>query len=87
VGDLARELGVAKPVISRALDTLAGLGLLSRRRDVEDRRKVFVDRTTAGQSFVDAHARLMERAGGALFASRPHANEQEQERDADRADV
>jgi DNA-binding MarR family transcriptional regulator len=59
VGDLAADLGVAKPVISRALDTLAGLGLLGRRRDVDDRRKVFVERTREGQAFVDAHARLM----------------------------
>lgn len=66
VGELARELGLAKPVISRAVDTLAGLGLLQRRRDADDRRKVYIDGTAAGAAFVRVHA-------AAFDAVRAHA--------------
>lgn len=62
VSELADELGVAKPVISRAVDTLAGFGLLERRRDAEDRRKVFVERTDAGAAYLRAQAELFDAA-------------------------
>jgi len=59
VRDLARELDVAKPVITRALDALSRQGLLRRRRDETDRRNVFVERTVAGAVFLsDLHERL-----------------------------
>lgn len=62
VSELADELGVAKPVISRAVDTLAGVGFLERRRDAEDRRKVFVDRTDAGAAYLRVQAELFDAA-------------------------
>src|SRR5207237_3182738 len=45
VRDLARKLGVSKPVITRALDSMGKLELLSRSRDEKDRRNVLVQRT------------------------------------------
>ena len=36
---LAARLGVSKPVITRALDTMGGLKLVARHRDETDRRK------------------------------------------------
>ena len=53
VRGLAARLGVAKPVITRALDTLGRLDLLSRRRDPADRRNVIIQRTAAGLRYVD----------------------------------
>lgn len=61
VRGLAAKLGVTKPVITRALDTLGRLGLLSRKRDPEDGRNVLVFRTLAG-------ALAVERLGDAIVA-------------------
>lgn len=52
VRGLAAELGVRKPVITRALDSLGALGLLRRRRDERDRRNVLVQRTVKGAVFL-----------------------------------
>lgn len=48
VRGLAQKLGVTKPVITRALDTMGKLGLVSRKRDEKDRRNVIVQRTVKG---------------------------------------
>ncbi|MEQ8698542.1 MAG: MarR family transcriptional regulator, partial [Bauldia litoralis] len=50
-----------KPVITRALDTMGRLGLLTRRRDEADRRNVLVQRTLAG-------ALAVEQLGDAIVA-------------------
>jgi DNA-binding MarR family transcriptional regulator len=53
VRGLAKKLGVTKPVITRALDTMGRIGVLSRRRDETDRRNVIVQRTVKGALFVE----------------------------------
>lgn len=53
VRGLAKKLGVTKPAITRALDTMGRMGLLSRRRDEADRRNVVVQRTLAGALAVE----------------------------------
>ena len=53
VRGLAAQLGVTKPVITRALDTMGILGLLSRRRDERDRRNVLIQRTVAGSEYLE----------------------------------
>ena len=53
VRGLADKLGVTKPAITRALDTLGRLGLLDRRRDETDRRNVLVTRTVKGALAVE----------------------------------
>ncbi|MGB7205635.1 MAG: MarR family transcriptional regulator [Anderseniella sp.] len=53
VRELAARLGVSKPVITRALDTMGKMGLVSRRRDETDRRNVLVQRTVEGALFVE----------------------------------
>ena len=50
---MAAHLGVTKPVITRALDTMGALHLLSRHRDEHDRRNVLVKRTVEGALFVE----------------------------------
>jgi DNA-binding MarR family transcriptional regulator len=53
VRGLASKLAVTKPVITRALDTMAKLKLTARRRDEVDRRNVIVQRTVDGALFVE----------------------------------
>src|SRR5664279_5446412 len=53
VRGLAEKLGVTKPVITRALDTMGRLGFLTRRRDDADHRSVLVQRTLAGALAVE----------------------------------
>lgn len=60
VRGLAAHLGVTKPVVTRALDTMGRMGLLTRRRDDADRRNVLVHRTLAG-------ALAVERLGDAIL--------------------
>ena len=52
VRGLAAKLKVTKPVITRALDTMGGFELLTRRRDPADRRNVIVQRTVKGALYV-----------------------------------
>jgi DNA-binding MarR family transcriptional regulator len=53
VRGLAAKLGVTKPAITRALDTMGRMGLLSRRRDEADRRNVIIQRTLSGALAVE----------------------------------
>lgn len=53
VRGLARKLGVTKPVVTRALDSLGKLEVIERRRDETDRRNVVVQRTAAGVRYVE----------------------------------
>lgn len=53
VRGLAMKLGVTKPVVTRALDTMGRIGLLTRRRDEADRRNVLVQRTLEGALAVE----------------------------------
>ncbi|MDE2362661.1 MAG: MarR family transcriptional regulator [Hyphomicrobiales bacterium] len=50
---IAARLGVTKPVITRALDSLGAIDLVTRRRDEADRRNVIVQRTVKGALFVE----------------------------------
>jgi DNA-binding MarR family transcriptional regulator len=58
---LAARLDVTKPVVTRALDTMGALKLVSRHRDELDRRNVLVRRTVEGALYV-------ERLGDAIIA-------------------
>jgi len=62
VRGLAQTLGVSKPVVTRALNTLGTLGYLRRERDQDDRRNVFVVRTNDGANFLEGFKRYV-RAG------------------------
>ena len=61
VRGLALMLGVSKPVITRALNTLGALGYLRRVRDESDRRNVFVAKTNIGQDFLEGFESNLER--------------------------
>jgi len=64
VRGLAQILGVSKPVVTRALNTLGSLGYLRRERDQDDRRNVFVVRTSDGTSFLEGFKRYIRGDGG-----------------------
>jgi len=59
VRGLAKMLGVSKPVVTRALNTLGGLGYLRRERDQDDRRNVFVVRTNDGAEFLEGFKKYL----------------------------
>ncbi|HOV02764.1 MAG TPA: MarR family transcriptional regulator [Hyphomicrobiales bacterium] len=59
VRGLAAKLGVTKPVITRALDTMGAQNLVTRRRDEADRRNVVIQRTVEGALFVERLADLI----------------------------
>ncbi len=61
VRGLAEKLSVTKPVITRALDTMGAMKLVSRHRDDKDRRNVLIRRTVDGALYV-------ERFGDAIIA-------------------
>ncbi len=53
VRGLAERLGVTKPVVTRALDTMGALKLVSRHRDERDKRNVLVKRTVEGALYIE----------------------------------
>ena len=59
VRGLAARLGVTKPVITRALNTMGAMGLVTRRRDEVDRRNVIIQRTVEGALYLDRLADLV----------------------------
>jgi DNA-binding MarR family transcriptional regulator len=59
VRGLAAVLGVSKPVVTRALNTLGRLGYLRRERDERDRRNIFVTRTSRGADFLEGFRGLI----------------------------
>ncbi len=66
VRGLARTLGVTKPAITRALDTMGRMKLLSRRRDEADRRNVVIQRTLEGALYVERLGDLVVSKAGEL---------------------
>jgi DNA-binding MarR family transcriptional regulator len=65
---LAGKLGVTKPVITRALDTMGRYGLVTRKRDPDDRRNVLVQRTVEGALFLERLGDLIVAKAAALPA-------------------
>jgi DNA-binding MarR family transcriptional regulator len=68
VRGLAERLGVTKPVITRALDTMGRLGLVARKRDPSDRRSVLVQRTVGGALYLQRLGDLIAERAAALPA-------------------
>jgi DNA-binding MarR family transcriptional regulator len=72
VRGLARMLGVSKPVVTRALNTLGALGYLRRERDQDDRRNIFVVRTSSGAEFLEGFRQCLgEEESAVSRAERP----------------
>ena len=58
---LAQRLGVGKPAVVRAIDTLQDVGLVERRPDPADRRNIFVVGTDAGAQRLSTYAASIAR--------------------------
>jgi DNA-binding MarR family transcriptional regulator len=52
IRSLAEVLNVSKPAICRAVDTLSAIDLVRRKKDEDDRRNVFLQRTINGSVFL-----------------------------------
>jgi DNA-binding MarR family transcriptional regulator len=76
VRGLAKVLGVSKPVVTRALNTLGALGYLRRERDQDDRRNVFVVRTTNGAEFLEGFKRNLRESDRVAASQRPVIGQQ-----------
>lgn len=59
VRGLAERLRVTKPVITRALDTMGTLKLVSRHRDPVDKRNVIITRTVEGARYLERIADIV----------------------------
>ncbi|MEM6681407.1 MAG: MarR family transcriptional regulator [Pseudomonadota bacterium] len=62
VRGLAAQLSVAKPVITRALNTLEDINFVKRKRDMADRRNLFVQRTVKGAVYLSEFAEYISQA-------------------------
>ncbi len=62
VRGLAAKLNVTKPVITRALDTMGMMKLVSRKRDPRDRRNVIIQRTVEGSLYLEKLAEIIATA-------------------------
>ena len=51
-------------MVTRALNTLGALGYLRRQKDESDLRNIFVERTAAGQAFLDEFGELIGHTHG-----------------------
>ncbi|MEZ5953068.1 MAG: MarR family transcriptional regulator [Hyphomonas sp.] len=59
VRGLAEQLNIAKPAVTRALDTLERLDFIRRVRDEADLRNIFLERKPEGTAYLRAFAGLI----------------------------
>ena len=78
VRGLASDLNLAKPAVTRALDALEKAGFVRRRRDENDLRSVFIERTVEGMAWLREFAGLVQ-AAEAGEEARPPAKDKGRE--------
>jgi DNA-binding MarR family transcriptional regulator len=66
VRGMAARLGVTKPVITRALDSMGALSLLERQPDPADKRSILIKRTVGGANYLEALAARITNAAKEL---------------------
>jgi DNA-binding MarR family transcriptional regulator len=59
IKSLSEHLLISKPAICRALDVLAKLGLVKRKRDEKDNRIVHIQRTVKGSVYLSEFAEII----------------------------
>jgi DNA-binding MarR family transcriptional regulator len=75
VGDLGSQVGMDTGTITPLLKRLEQAGLVTRRRDTKDERRVMVDLTAAGSALRDAIAAVPEQIQTACGVSDARATE------------
>lgn len=58
-GDISNKMGITSARIAAALNSLEGKGLISRRIDTKDRRRILIDLTDAGREQVQEHYQMI----------------------------
>ncbi|MDK2966150.1 MarR family transcriptional regulator [Lacrimispora sp.] len=53
--EISNEMGITSARIAAVLNSLEAKGLITRRIDTEDRRRILVDLTEAGREYVNEH--------------------------------
>lgn len=66
VRGLSADLGIAKPAVTRALDRMSDLGLLTRGPDETDKRSILVQRTVKGAVYLSEFADTVSEIAGEL---------------------
>lgn len=66
VRGLASRLAVTKPVITRALDSMGQMKLVTRKRDERDRRNVIIQRTVEGTLYLERLAEIIAASANRL---------------------
>jgi DNA-binding MarR family transcriptional regulator len=56
---LSAELAIAKPAVTRALDTLSGLDYVRRINDPDDKRSINIKRTVKGSVFLTEYGEMV----------------------------
>lgn len=59
IKSLSDALGVSKPAVCRAIDSLEKLKLVKRQRDKDDKRNVLINRTVKGSVFLSEFADII----------------------------
>ena len=75
VRGMAQELQVAKPVITRALDTLGKMGFIKRKVDDRDKRNILVQRTVKGAVYLSELSDMLVQAERRIDAEEDTAAE------------
>lgn len=68
IRSLSEHLDISKPAVCRAVDTLSALDLVRRKKDDEDRRNVFLQRTINGSVFLRDFADIIVQVTGGVAA-------------------
>ncbi len=61
VKSLSERLGISKPAVCRALDTLSRENMLRRIKDPDDKRNVFITRTVKGSVYLSEFGEIQTR--------------------------
>lgn len=69
VKSLANGLNISKAAVSRALNSLSGMGLVRRKSDSDDRRSVHIQRTVNGSVFLSDYAEIIAQEATNIDAS------------------
>ena len=71
VRGLAQTLNITNPAVTRAIDTLSGLDLVRRKKDQNDLRNVFLQRTVRGSVFLSEFSDLFIKQAAARGLEAP----------------
>lgn len=64
IKSLTESLGFSKAAVCRAVDYLSAQGLVKRKRDADDKRNVFINRSIAGLVYLSDLAGIIQQESG-----------------------